>query len=159
MIIMLLTTKGRYGLKAVFDIALNGSAPLSLKTIATRQGISDSYLEILISTLKKGGIVISTRGAQGGYELARDPDEITVGDILRVLEGPMAPAECVMESHEHQKGCTSNDLDCIQTCAVHSVLKKLYYNINTALDSMTLQSMLDEYKNSKRDDIYEKSLP
>ncbi|HOV69815.1 MAG TPA: Rrf2 family transcriptional regulator [Clostridia bacterium] len=137
---MLLTTKGRYGLRAVYEIAASGNTPISLKTIANAQGISERYLEILMAVLKKHNIVNSARGASGGYTLARSPENITVGDVLRALEGPMAPAECVLPTRK------SSDFDCIMSCSVHGVFKKLYKNINAALDSITIQDMLDEYK-------------
>ena len=87
MILLKLTTKGRYGLRAVIDLAMYAkNEPVSLSDVAERQNISISYLEQLISKLKKAGIVQSTRGAQGGYALAKEPEEISVGEILRALE-------------------------------------------------------------------------
>jgi Rrf2 family protein len=86
-----LSTRGHYGLKAMFDLAQHyGSEPIPLKTVAERQNISDNYLEQLIAILRKAGLVKSVRGAQGGYILARDPGSITVGDIIRAMEGPIA---------------------------------------------------------------------
>ena len=80
---MKLSTKGRYGVKAMFDLALHhGEGPIALKSIAERQGISEHYLEQLIAVLRKAGLVKSVRGAQGGYSLAREPENITVGDII-----------------------------------------------------------------------------
>ena len=82
---MKLSTKGRYGVRAMFDLALNsGQGPIPLNNVAERQNISGHYLEQLIALLKKAGLVKSVRGAQGGYFLARDPEEITIGDIIRV---------------------------------------------------------------------------
>lgn len=87
---MKLSTKGRYGVKALFELALHhGAGPMSLKQIAERQGLSEHYLEQLVAPLRKAGLVSSLRGAQGGYVLGRPPEQITVGDILRVLEGPL----------------------------------------------------------------------
>ena len=95
---MRLSTKGRYGLKAMFDLTVNnGSEPISLNNIAKRQDISEHYLEQLMAILRKSGLVQSVRGAYGGYILARKPSEITVGDILRALEGPIGLVDCVLE--------------------------------------------------------------
>ncbi|HRS21305.1 MAG TPA: Rrf2 family transcriptional regulator, partial [Clostridia bacterium] len=85
---MILSTKGRYGLKIMYELALNyGEGPMSLKEVAQRQQLSETYLEQLIAHLKKAGLVKSIRGAQGGYELIRKPEEISVGEIIRTLEG------------------------------------------------------------------------
>ena len=95
---MKLSTKGRYGVKAMFELALNhGLDPLSIKTIAERQNISEYYLEQLFSGLRKAGLVKSIRGAQGGYILARDPKDISASDILNVLEGPIEISECIQD--------------------------------------------------------------
>ena len=94
---MKLSTRGRYGLRAMLDIAINqGDGPTTLPSISERQGISVGYLEQLMVPLKKEGLIRSVRGAQGGYLLAREPEKITVGDIIRALEGPIAPVACVM---------------------------------------------------------------
>lgn len=89
-----LTTKGKYGVKALFELAMHqGAGPLPLKEIAERQGLSEHYLEQLVAPLRKSGLISSVRGAQGGYVLTRPASQVTVGDILRVLEGPLEPAE------------------------------------------------------------------
>lgn len=89
---MKLSTKGRYGLRAMIDLAdYAEEAPQSIASIAARQSISDSYLEQLMAKLKKAGLITSIRGAQGGYVLAKDSREISVGDILRALEGDLSP--------------------------------------------------------------------
>jgi len=95
---MKLSTKGRYGLKAMFELALHfGEGPIPLKDIAEKQNISEHYLEQLIATLRKDGLVNSVRGAQGGYLLSSEPKKITVGDVIRSLEGNIAPSDCVIE--------------------------------------------------------------
>ena len=92
---MKLSTKGRYGLRALIDLAqYSGEAPVSITSISDRQNISERYLEQLMSMLKKGDLVKSLRGAGGGYVLARDAADISVGDILRALEGSLDPVEC-----------------------------------------------------------------
>ena len=91
---MKLSTRGRYGLKAMVDLALAyGGGPVSTASLAAQQGVSEAYLEQLISALRKAGLVTSSRGAQGGYALSSPPEEINVGEILRVLEGSTALAE------------------------------------------------------------------
>ena len=92
---MKLSTKGRYGLRAFIDLAVWGeNEPISLTSIAERQDISVSYLEQLMAKLKKAGLVNSIRGVNGGYVIAKPAEEISVGDVLRALEGDLAPVEC-----------------------------------------------------------------
>ena len=92
---MKLSTKGRYGLRALIDLAQNsGEEPVSITSISTRQDLSERYLEQLMSMLKKAGLVRSVRGAGGGYVLARKLEEISVGDVLRALEGSLEPVDC-----------------------------------------------------------------
>ena len=98
---MKISTKGRYGLRALIDLAQYSEIePVSISSIATRQAISEGYLEQLMSMLKKAGLIKSIRGAGGGYVLARDMSEISVGDVLRVLEGSLQPVECAAFSQE-----------------------------------------------------------
>ena len=95
---MKVSTKGRYALRMMLDLALNQTGePVSLKDIAKRQEISDKYLEQIISVLNKAGYVKSVRGPQGGYQLTKKPEEYTVGMILRLTEGSLAPVACVEE--------------------------------------------------------------
>jgi len=136
---MRLSTKGRYGLKAMFELALHyGEGPIPLNNVAEEQRISENYLEQLVATLKKNGLLESVRGAQGGYYLAKSPSEITVGNILRVLEGNMAPADCVMDS---------DDTNCerAEYCVTKLVWTKIRDSINDVVDSITLQDMIDEH--------------
>lgn len=95
---MKISTKGRYALRLMLDLAMNGeNNVVRIKDIAERQQISDKYLEQIISVLNKAGYVRSTRGPQGGYSLRKAPEEYTVGDILRLTEGSLAPVACVEE--------------------------------------------------------------
>ena len=131
---MRLSTKGRYGLRAVVDLAVNGQAEaVSISSIAMRQNLSESYLEQLIAKLRKAGIVNSVRGAGGGYVLARRPEEITVGDILRALEGRL----CVVECPDNQ-----NDCDKYDTCVTKYVWKRINDSINNVVDTMTLKEVI-----------------
>lgn len=98
---MRLSTKVRYGVKALFELAMHeGAAPVSLKLIAERQGLSEHYLEQLAAPLRRSGLINSVRGAQGGYILSRPASEISVGDVIRSLEGPIddAPVEGEQET-------------------------------------------------------------
>ncbi|MBO8125841.1 MAG: Rrf2 family transcriptional regulator [Firmicutes bacterium] len=134
---MRLSTKGRYGLKAMVDLALHYQGEVTpLGEIAERQGISGAYLEQLMSSLRKSGLVHSVRGAQGGYKLTRPPEEITVGEVLRSLEGPLAPVECVDETGA---GCSRMD-----DCYTVVVWERLRDAINGVLDSTSLADLLDQ---------------
>ncbi|MCL2592515.1 MAG: Rrf2 family transcriptional regulator [Defluviitaleaceae bacterium] len=132
---MKISTKGRYGLKAMIDIAVADNC-ISLKTIANRQGISENYLEQLVSVLKKAGFVKSIRGAQGGYTLNMPADEITVGDILRTMEGSISPAACVDDSLQYD---CSDDL-CVN-CVTKPVWEKINNSVNDVVNNITLYEL------------------
>ena len=109
---MKLSTKGRYGLRALVDLAVHGEeAPVSIQSIAVRQNISERYLEQLMGAMKKANLVTSTRGAQGGYRLARPAREISVGDVLRALEGDLRAVACPAED-AGEEGC-ANSSSCV----------------------------------------------
>lgn len=136
---MKLSTKGRYGLKAVIDIAVNSETEVvALSGIAQRQNISINYLEQLIAKLKKAGIVLSFRGAQGGYTLAKKPEEISVGDILRALEGDLSPVDCA-EVISGGNTCSGSDL-----CVTKYVWKRISDSINKTVDEMMLSELVQE---------------
>lgn len=139
---MKLTTKGRYGLKAMFDLALNAKGePIKLNAIGERQDISVSYLEQLISPLRKAGLVKSIRGAQGGYILAKPANEISVGEILEILEGPLAPADCVTVEDGDENCCTNSDF-----CVSKLIYEKIRDSITEVVDGISLQDMIDDHK-------------
>lgn len=141
---MRLSTRGHYGLKAMFDLAQNyGSGPISLKTVAERQNLSDHYLEQLIAMLKKSDLVKSMRGAQGGYVLAREPSEIKVGDVIRALEGPIAPVYCVSE--KNPGSCDEADY-----CITRTVWTRVRDGLAELLDSISLADMCREAKESHK---------
>lgn len=140
---MKLSTRGHYGLKAMFDLALHyGQGPIPLKNVAERQELSEHYLEQLIAGLRKAGLVKSVRGAQGGYTLAKEPKDIKVGDIVRVLEGSVAPVDCVNE--EDPSSCSRFDL-----CITKNVWEKVRDSINEVLDSITLADMVEDAEKAK----------
>ncbi len=141
---MKLSTKGRYGLKAMLDLAVHSNeGQVALKSIAERQGLSENYLEQLFAALKKAKLVKSVRGSQGGYSLGRDAQSITVGDILRTLEGSLAPTECVSDNSEGHH-CSSSG-----GCITRSVWEKIRDGINNVIDNITLQELVNDYDETK----------
>lgn len=137
---MKLSTRGRYGLKAMFQLSMHyGEGPTSLKTIADEQNLSENYLEQLFSTLRKEGLLSSVRGAQGGYMLSKPPQDITVGNILRALEGDLAPSSCIIED---DPTCENED-----HCVTKLVWLKIRDSIDEVVDSITLKDMIEDKKN------------
>ncbi|MFC5703781.1 cysteine metabolism transcriptional regulator CymR [Cohnella faecalis] len=95
---MKISTKGRYGLTIMMELAAKfGEGPISLKSIAEKNGLSEHYLEQLIAPLRNAGLVKSVRGAYGGYILSKDPETISAGDVIRILEGPISPVDFTEE--------------------------------------------------------------
>lgn len=136
---MKISTKGRYGLRAVIDIAIHGeNDPVSLSDIAIRQDISISYLEQLIAKLKKAHIVTSVRGAKGGYSLAAPMNNISVGEILRALEGDLSPVNC-SEVTENGDPCKESE-----QCITKIVWRRISDSINNAVDNLMLSDLLEE---------------
>jgi Rrf2 family cysteine metabolism transcriptional repressor len=139
-----ISTKGHYGVQAMFDLAQHfGQGPISLKSVAERQGLSEHYLQQLIAVLRKAGLVKSVRGAQGGYVLAREPEEIRVLDIIRVLEGPITPVECVGD--EEVQNCNKAAF-----CITRNVWEKVRKSIEEVLDSISLADMCKEAELAKQ---------
>lgn len=135
---MILSTKGRYGLKMMFELSLRyGSGAVPLNEIAKSLNLSDTYLEQLVAILRKAGYVKSFRGAQGGYELSKNPKDITIGEIIRTLEGPLAPAECVIDEEP--------DCDRADYCVTRIIWGKIMDGINNVIDGITLHDMIDDY--------------
>lgn len=133
---MKISTKGRYALRLMLDLATyNTGEPVSLKDVARRQEISDKYLEQIISVLNKAGYVKSIRGAQGGYLLKKDPSEYTVGMILRLTEGDMAPVSCVGNEKEECERRSS--------CVTVRIWQQINDAINGVVDNITLADMLE----------------
>lgn len=133
---MKISTKGRYALRLMLDLAINNTGePVRIKDIAMRQEISDKYLEQIISVLNKAGYVKSLRGPQGGYKLSKDPKEYTVGMILRLTEGSLAPVAC-LEDEVNQ--CPRQD-----GCTTLILWEKLYDAIKGVVDQYTLADLVD----------------
>lgn len=132
---MKISSKGRYGLIAMLDLAIHSrELHISLNSIAQRQGVSASYLEQVFSMLRKAGLISSIKGAQGGYSLSTKPDKISVGDILRALEGELTVAD------QQEQGINS-----IQDCVRIRVWDQLNQHINDFVDSITLEDLVNEY--------------
>jgi len=132
---MKLSTKGRYGARAAFELAKHfGEGPIMVRQIAERQEISERYLEQILNSLRTADLVKSTRGARGGYELARQPSDITMGEIVRILEGPFDIVPCNGES-----GC-GRFAECI-TCDIWAEVKSAIGNV---LDMVTLADLVEK---------------
>lgn len=130
---MKLSTKGRYGLRAAVDLAIFAKdEPISISTIAARENLSESYLEQLFAKLKKAGLVHSIRGTNGGYQLARPAGDISVGDVLRALEGEMVVVDCP----DSESGCAKYG-----SCVTKYVWKRINNSINDTMDAMTLEEI------------------
>jgi Rrf2 family transcriptional regulator, cysteine metabolism repressor len=137
---LIISTKGRYGVRAMFVLAkrYEQDEPTSIKYIATEQSISEQYLEQLFSKLKHADLIKSVRGQKGGYSLTKEPNNISIGDIIIALEGPLAPSECVIEDND---SCEN-----IECCTTRSMWKKIYDGFNTVVNSLSLGDMLEEYR-------------
>ncbi len=133
---MKISTKGRYALRLMLDLALNDNGePIRIKDIAARQEISDKYLEQIISTLNKAGYVKSIRGPQGGYRLTREPARYTVGMILRLTEGSLAPVACL---ENEVNDCPRQD-----SCATLRLWKMLDEAVSGVVDKVTLADLAE----------------
>lgn len=133
---MKISTKGRYALRLMLDIALNDAAgPVRIKDVAARQDISDKYLEQIVSVLNKAGYVRSIRGPQGGYQLIKKPEEYTVGMILRLTEGSLAPVSCL----EYEE----NDCPRQEACATLRVWMMLNEAVKDVVDKVTLADLVE----------------
>ena len=142
---MRISTRGRYALRLMLDLATNYTGkPIRLKDVAKRQEISDKYLEQIIPMYNRSGILKTERGSQGGYQLAKAPETLTVGEILRFTEGDLVPVAC---AGEETPVCTRS-----ADCAVLPVWQGLYKVINEYLDGITLQDIMDQHRANPSDD-------
>lgn len=133
---MKISTKGRYAVRVMLDLAANNTGEyIKVKEIAARQDISEKYLEQIISILNKAGFVKSVRGAQGGYRIAKDPSNYTVGMILRLTEGSLNPVACLDDEVNECERC--------DTCETLEVWKQLAKAINDVVDNVTVEDLLE----------------
>lgn len=136
---MKISTKGRYGLRALVDLAISSTGEhVSLNSIAQRQGVSENYLEQVFSALRKAGIVRSIKGAQGGYILSDSPSNITVGEILRALEGDLS----IVDENIDSKSSSQS----VEYSVVKSVWDEVNKSIYKVVDSITLEDLVNEYR-------------
>ena len=134
---MRVSTKGRYAIRFMLDLALhNTGEPVRIKDVATRQNMSEKYLEQVVSILNKAGYVRSIRGPQGGYVLTRNPEDYTMGQILRLTEGDMVPVACLADD--------VNQCDRADSCVTLHFWKKLDDAISSVIDNTTLADLVEE---------------
>ena len=139
---MKISTKGKYGLRAMIDLAqYSEQEAVSISSIAQRQKISESYLEQLVAKLKKAGLVVSIRGAAGGYRLARAGSGISVGDVLRALEGDVRAVICTAQTEE---GCEGEEL-----CVTKYVWQRINESIEKTVDEMMLDQLVAESRKAQ----------
>lgn len=135
---MKISTKGRYAVRVMLDLALHNTGEcIKVKDIAGRQGISEKYLEQIIAVLNRAGYVKSVRGAQGGYKISKDPQEYTVGMILRLTEGSLAPVACL--------DANADECSRIDTCETLQIWKELYAAINNVVDNITIADLVKNH--------------
>ena len=142
---MKISTKGRYAVRLMLDLAMSETeSPVRLKEIAGRQGISDKYLEQIISILNKAGYVKSVRGPMGGYCLVRKPEEYTVGEILRLTEGSLSPVECAGAN-----GICKRQ----EKCASQILWKRLNDAVYQVVDGVTLEELMSWQKELNHEEM------
>ncbi|GIM30201.1 Rrf2 family transcriptional regulator [Clostridium polyendosporum] len=142
---MKISTKGRYGLKALIDLAMYANSEvITLKSISERQNISEGYLEQIFSVLRKNGLVIGRKGAQGGYTLSKPISDITIGEILRILEGELGLVDI--------KKATPADK--LEKCINENLWSIINENINNYFDAITLEDLVNKYKTESENIIY-----
>jgi len=134
---MKISTKGIYALEITVDLAIHsqGSKMESIKTIAKRRNLSEKYLERIVSFLKKGGILKSTRGAYGGYLLAKEPKDMLISDILIAVEGDLSPVECL-----------HRDVDCgidCNKCVTRKLWNEMWSSIKSVVNTTTLEQLVE----------------
>ena len=135
---MKLSTKGRYAARAMLDLAFHyGEGPILLKDIARRQQISERYLEHLITPIKVAGLVTSMRGARGGFTLAKPPSQIRLSEIIQIMEGSIAPVECV----DDPKVCSRADF-----CVTRDIWTEMQKAMSGILESTTLQDLVQRQR-------------
>jgi Rrf2 family protein len=134
---MRLSTKSRYGVRALFDIAYHAEeAPAQIKTISRRQGITPRYLEQIFQKLKRAGIVKSIRGPRGGYYLARKPEEVAVGDVIRAMEEAIEPVFCARPPKGRSRKCRRES-----KCVAQMIWREAGQRLGDYLDSVSLAQM------------------
>jgi Rrf2 family protein len=135
---MRLSKRGEYGLRALQDLTIHhGEGPISNRDLAKRNHIPARFLEQILLTLKHGRIVRSQKGPRGGYYLARSPDQITLAEVIRLLDGPLAPVSCVSEVAYEPCGCPD-----METCGLRRVMKEVRDTVAEMMESTTLADLV-----------------
>lgn len=141
---MKISTKGRYGMRALIDLAINVEHEnVTIKTISERQSISERYLEQIFSLLRKGGIIVGKKGAQGGYSLVKKKEELTVCEILRILEGENILIDINANEENEIENFVNNNL----WCNINKMISDYF-------ESITLADLVEQYNNSQENLIY-----
>ena len=141
---MLISQKCQYALRAIFELSKrNGGGPVKIADIAEAQAIPVRFLEVILSQLKQGGFVSSRRGSRGGYSLARSPAELTVGEIIRFVEGPLGPVVCAM-------GRTHSECRLYGNCVFLSMWEKVRNAISNVYDTTTFRDLVNEEAQSRQ---------
>ena len=139
---MKISMKSRYALRLMLALALHGEKNLSVKSVATMQGISEKYLEQVIPVLVRCGFVKSVRGARGGYRLTRDPEDYTIGMILRAVEGSLAPVSCLDDAVNQCEHCNE--------CVTLELWEQVDRAIANVVDHVTLADLVDKQRRMER---------
>lgn len=142
---MRISTKGRYALRMMIEIGMNPDKCTKISQVAANQGISDKYLEQIVTLLHRAGYVRSIRGAQGGYMLTMPPEDYTVGMILRQTEGSLSPVSCLDDGTP-----PCERADC---CVTLSVWQKIKDAVDQVVDHVTLADLIEEQKNNPHDNL------
>ena len=152
---MKITYRGDYALKALFQLALRYGEPdrggvLSINEIAKAGDMPMKFLEQILLILKKGGFVKSIRGREGGFVLAKAPKDITIGEVIRFIEGPIEPIACIEK--ENYRGCKD-----VKNCILRDVWKEVNSAVSNIIDTVTFEGLIDKYKNKKLNEksVYE----
>ena len=142
MIHLKITTKGRYGLETIVDLAIHEKGgPVAIKSIAERCQISDAYIMQLFIVLRRANLIRSIRGAQGGYHLTKPACDITVGEVLRALEGPLSPVDCILD----KSGTTC---DRFETCSTKDLWLDIMHALDHVVDNISLDDIIACYHTS-----------
>ena len=137
---MLVSQKCQYGLRAIFELAWqNSQKPVKISEIASNQAIPMQFLEVILSQLKQGRFVASKRGSKGGYLLIRSPGDLTIGEVIRFIQGPIGPVECIESS-------SADNCPLYGNCAFLSVWEKVQKAISDVYDNITFQDLVDQEK-------------
>jgi Rrf2 family protein len=140
---MRLSKKGEYAIRAITEIAFDAQARpanlIQISTVAQRTNIPEKFLEQILLTLRNGGVLKSKRGVEGGYALAKPPDQITLGEIIRLLDGPLAPIPCVSLSAYEPCSCPDEE-----TCGLHIAMRQVRDALAAILDNYKLSRVIQE---------------